>query len=109
MFRLGLFRMLKIAALYVVFVSTGVFLLVLSIYVELKREAGYRRHYGANWQAEFEKYHGSLAQAHLKIAIAVGALLSVITILCWYYQKNVAAKSRHSGRSSSRRRTARQR
>ena len=107
MFRLGLFRMLKIAALYVVFVSMGVFLLVLSVYVELKREAGYRRHYGANWQAEFEKYHGSLAQAHLKIAIAVGALLSVITILCWYYQKNVAAKSRRGGRSSSRRRTSR--
>jgi len=106
MFRLGLFRMLKIAALFVVFITMGVFLLIASVIAELEREAGYRRHYGAGWQAEFEKYHGSLARAHLKIAIAVGALLSVIIILFWFYRKNVAAKSRRRRHSSSRRRTA---
>jgi hypothetical protein len=56
-------------------------------YSELSLEWNYRQQYGAGWQAEFEKYHGSLSHAHTQIAICVASLLSLTAILIWFCGK----------------------
>jgi hypothetical protein len=50
---------------------------------ELSLEWSCRQQYGVGWQAEFQKYHGSLSHAHAQIAICVVSLLSLTAILIW--------------------------
>ena len=47
-------------------------------YREIVRELNYQRKYGAGWQVEFEKYHGTLAQAHAKVAICTVGMLAIV-------------------------------
>ena len=59
---------------------------ILFIWNELAREASYRARIGNGWQAEFEKYHGSLASAHTKLALAAIGLVVIPAILFWLYR-----------------------
>ena len=58
------------------------------VYEEVTLELSYQQKYGAGWQAEYERYHGSLAQAHsniLGIAICMFALVGVLSWAFWYF------------------------
>ena len=54
------------------------------LWTEIALEISYQQKYGANWQAEFERYHGSLAQAHSRLFIAIFGLLAVLAVLLWF-------------------------
>lgn len=81
MFRI--FRFLRLAFAGVLLVVVGTIFLVRFVWTEVVRELNYRREYGAAWRTEYEHYHGSLSQVHLKEAVAVLSLLAVAAILTW--------------------------
>jgi hypothetical protein len=62
----------------------GVGFVIYWVCSELSLESSYRSRYGADWQAEFEKYHGSLSHAHTQIAIGVTCLLAIVAVLTWF-------------------------
>jgi len=51
------------------------------VYRELSLESRYRQKYGAAWQAEFERYHGSLSHAHLQIAVCGFSMLALLVVV----------------------------
>lgn len=55
------------------------------IYQEIALELRYQREYGAAWQAEFERYHGSLSQAHTKILVASLCMIALGVVLGWTF------------------------
>jgi hypothetical protein len=67
-------------------VSSAVF-----VWKKLALEARYRVNFGKTWQAEFEKHHGSLADSHLRIAIA-GIGMVVIPLVAFYLYKALRAE-----------------
>ena len=60
---------------------------VYRVFSDLSRELDYRQKYGANWQAEFEKYHGSLSDMHTRIAVCTACVLAMVAILAWLCHK----------------------
>jgi hypothetical protein len=50
---------------------------------QLALQSNYREKYGDGWEAEFERYHGSLSQVQFRIAIAVCCLLGFVTVSAW--------------------------
>jgi hypothetical protein len=54
------------------------------LWTEIALEISYRQKYGANWQAEFERYHGSLAHIHLRLYIVLFCLLALLAVLLWF-------------------------
>ncbi len=74
---------------------------------EFRRESDYHNRYGALWQLEFEKDHGSLAQAHIRVAVAVGAVVATLGILFWFYRHNASTSPHRRDKSSVRRKSAR--
>jgi len=83
---------LMIVAAYV----AGIVFLGRFIWKELKLEKSFGERYGQNWQEEYQKYYGSLAQAHLKIAICLAALLSITVIGYWFYRQTRRERSKRS-------------
>lgn len=53
------------------------------IYQEIALELRYQREYGAAWQAEFERYHGSLSHAHTQILVASLCMTALVAVLSW--------------------------
>jgi hypothetical protein len=53
---------------------------------ELKTEARFRNRYGADWQVEYEKVHGSLAAAHARIGLSAVGIVSVSGLVAWLYR-----------------------
>jgi hypothetical protein len=51
---------------------------------ELRMESNYRQKYGAEWETEFERYHGSLKHAHFQIAVCVFSLI-VLALIAGYW------------------------
>ena len=47
---------------------------------ELILESNYRQKYGAAWKVEFERYHGTLAHAHMQIWVCVAALVALTAV-----------------------------
>ena len=66
------------------------------IWKQVKLEKGFHDRFGQSWQDEYQKYYGSLAQAHLKIAICVVALLSIMAIGFWFYRQTGRRKLKRS-------------
>ena len=66
------------------------------IWKQIKLEKSYLDRYGYNWQVEYEIYHGSLFQAHLKITVCVVALLSIMAVGYWFYRQTRRGKGRRS-------------
>jgi hypothetical protein len=62
----------------------GVSFIVYWVCHELFLESSYKKQYGADWQIEFEKYHGALSQAHTQIAICISSILAVAVIITWF-------------------------
>ena len=83
MFRI--IRTIKLAILWLILVVGGIFILGFYIKLEISTELGYRRVYGPEWKAVYERYHGSLAHAHAQLAVAVLSLLAVFAILAWAF------------------------
>jgi hypothetical protein len=54
------------------------------LWTEIALEISYRQKYGADWQAEFERYHGSLAHIHLRLYVVLLCLLAVLAVLLWF-------------------------
>jgi len=53
-------------------------------WTELALEVSYQQKYGAGWQVEFERYHGSVAHAHSRLLIAGFGLLAIFAVLLWF-------------------------
>lgn len=65
------------------------------IWKQVTLEKGFYDRYGQNWVEEYQKYHGSLTQAHLKIAMCLMALVSIMAIGIWCYRQVRHRKIRH--------------
>ena len=53
------------------------------IWKQVALELNYYQKYGTSWQAEYERYHGSLAKAHFRLVIVVLCLLALSVVLLW--------------------------
>lgn len=84
--------------LYAIFALGGLVLIVMSVVVQLQTEARYRRQFGADWRTEYDHLYGpgSLAHAHVRIAVAISALTAICAILFWFFWKNRPQKRRRS-------------
>jgi hypothetical protein len=71
-----------------------------SFWKEISLEVGYMKKYGADWQAEFERYHGSLSHAHLRLAVVFLCLMALLVILGWvarrFYRLHKHKKHNHA-------------
>ena len=61
----------------------GTVYVVYRFWTEVALEVGYRNKYGADWKMEFERYHGSLSQAHLRLAVVLLCLVALLVIFGW--------------------------
>jgi len=66
------------------------------IWDQVKLEKSFHDRYGQNWQEEYQKYYGSLAQAHMKIAICVAALMGLMAVGYWFYRQTRRRRSRRA-------------
>jgi hypothetical protein len=68
------------------------------LWKEITLEINFQQKYGANWQAEFERYYGSLAHTHLRLYVALFCLLALLAILLWFGWRFIKSprKRRHS-------------
>jgi len=53
------------------------------VYEEIALEWSFRQQYAADWQVQFEHYHGPLAHAHTRLAIGIASLLALAVIFGW--------------------------
>ena len=60
--------------------------LIWFVFRQIKLEQNYFERYGQGWEAEYQKYHGSLMQAHLKIAICLLALAAITLVGFWFFR-----------------------
>lgn len=91
-----IFKKLRVAVLYPFWVVCGLVFMVQFIWHEIALELDYRHRFGAAWIPEYERDQGSLAHAHLKLAIAVLGLLVVVGVCWWAYrQMGRSRKRRH--------------
>jgi H+/gluconate symporter-like permease len=86
------FCILAIVGSYV----AGFGFLIWFIFKQIRLERNYYERYGQNWQEEYQKYHGSLAHAHLKIIVCVLALFIITLIGIWFYRQSARRRSKHS-------------
>jgi len=63
------------------------------IFHKAREEMNFHDKYGENWREMYEKYHGSLSHAQLKIGICLFALLAVGVIIIWFYRQTASKKS----------------
>jgi H+/gluconate symporter-like permease len=87
---LGIGLLIAIIGLYI----GGPIVLGWYIWDQVRLEKSFYDRYGQSWQEEYQKYYGSLSQAHLKIAICVMALVSIMAIGLWFYRQARAGKGR---------------
>ena len=78
-----------------VIIVGGICLIVYWIFYEVSLELNYRDKYGADWRAEFEKYHGTLSHAHNQVAICVTSILAIVVILIWFCRQTFHKHKRH--------------
>jgi hypothetical protein len=71
----------------------GVIYLIWFTVHEVREEIDFYDKYGSNWREMYQKYHGSLSHAHIKIAVCIFALIAVGAILVWFYRQTVSRKS----------------
>ena len=76
-------------------VILGACTIVWWVYTELSLELGYKHKFGASWQIEFEKYHGTLSHAHTRLAICVSSILAIVVVLSWFCHKTFHRHRRH--------------
>jgi hypothetical protein len=69
---------------------------------ELSLELSYQRKYGADWQTEFEKYHGTVSHAHTQIAICVSCMLALVAVLIWFCRQTFHRHKQHLHRHRKR-------
>ena len=89
---LGVVLLVFVIAIYI----GGPIVLACFIWKQIKLEKGFYDRYGRAWQEEYQKYHGSLAHAHLKIAICAVALTSIMAIGFWFYRQARSRKMKQS-------------
>jgi hypothetical protein len=73
----------------------GVCVIFWWIYNELSLEFSYQQRYGATWQSEFERYHGTLSHAHTQLGICVGSILAIVVVLSWFCHQTFHRHRRH--------------
>ena len=86
----------------VLFVIVSPLLVILFLDSELSLEARFHKTYGANWRAEYEQVHGSLAAAHTKLAVATVGLVVIVALMVWLYRTIRHKRHSHSRHSSHR-------
>jgi hypothetical protein len=77
------FRLLFALLGYLFFLVFWIWFVIHEIYKELSLETNYQHRYGTNWQVEYEKYQGSLHDAHVRIAIGIVGMLALVAVITW--------------------------
>ena len=65
-----------------------------SIWKQVWLEKGFHDRYGENWRVEYEKYYGPLMHSHVKLAVCVVSLLSILVIAGWFFYSQRHKKRR---------------
>jgi len=104
----GFFYALRIFIILGVIVLVAMAAFIGTIWGELAMEANYRHRFGGRWQVEFENDHGSLTQAHTRIACAsVGAVAIPGILLMFYRAVRPNSQPRRGGRTRGQRKQQR--
>ena len=82
-------------------VSLGLWFFTWFICSQLSTEARFRKSYGADWRLEYEKTHGSLTQAHVKVGVSVVGIVAIALLSYWLYASVKTPKLRRSERRRS--------
>ena len=88
----GIALLIAVIAVYI----GGPIVLACFIWKQIKVEKWFYDRYGQAWQEEYQKYHSSLADAHLRIAISAVALISIMVIGFWFYRQTHKRKMKRS-------------
>jgi hypothetical protein len=78
-----LYRFLLAFFAFFISMVIGVGYVLYWLYCELSLEHSYHLKYGVTWQAEYEKYHGTLSHAHTQIIVSTGCMLALVAVLTW--------------------------
>lgn len=66
------------------------------LWTEIALEISYQQKYGADWRAEFERYHGSLERIHLRLFIVISCLLALLAVILWFCRQFLKSHRRRS-------------
>src|SRR5258706_3095852 len=70
----------------------GVLVILLFLAGEIRKEVSFYKQYGEHWKENYEKYWGSLSQAHVKMAVAISSLVLVCRIMVWSFTQADSTK-----------------
>ncbi len=73
----------------------GISLIVYWVFKEVSLELNYQHQYGADWQIEFEKYHGTVSHAHTQMAICISSMLALVAVLIWFCRQTFHRHQQH--------------
>jgi hypothetical protein len=90
-----IYRFLWMCFALVLLIIFGICGIIDWVYNELSLEHRYRLRYGAVWQMEFEKDHGSLSHAHMQLVICTTSILAVVAILAWFCRQTFHRHKKH--------------
>jgi hypothetical protein len=90
-----IYRFLWACLGFVVLIGLGIFAIFYFVYTELSLEYTMQQKYGATWQVEFEKYHGSLSHAHMQLVICAASILAIIAVLTWFCRQTFHRHKKH--------------
>ncbi len=103
----GFFKMMQVFLIFGLIVLTGLGAFIWYICSEVSLERQFRRSYGAEWQVEYEKAHGSLAEARGKAAASGVGVVAITGLSAWLWR--ILRPNQHSARNNRRRREPRSR
>jgi hypothetical protein len=90
-----LYRFLWMCFGLVMLVGLGIFAIIYFVYTELSLEYAVKQKYGATWQIEFEKYHGSLSHAHTQLIVCATSILAIVAVLTWFCRQTFHRHKKH--------------
>jgi hypothetical protein len=81
-----------------VFYLVGVLFILIFLAGEIRKEVSFHKEYGEHWKENYEKYWGSLSQAHIRMAVAILALALISGIVAWFFWQAEGTNPKRSRR-----------
>jgi hypothetical protein len=97
----GFFKIMQLFLFIGVIVLGGVGACIWFICGEISQEQHFRQSYGAEWQIEYEKERGSLAEARAKAAASGVGVVAITGLSVWLWK--ILQPNRHAERKSRKR------
>ena len=82
----GFFRMLQVLAGVALLIFGGLGICIWFICSQISTEKEFRQRYGAEWRAEYENVHGSLAEARTKCVMCGVGFVALSGITTWLWR-----------------------